>query len=172
MSGWPNSMQLDVCLLRGFKTVTICRVSTPTIYGILIVWHMKTHSGCDVLMLLFSLMWTPFKDTAYICISALLCVRGPPKAWGFQFHHIWDALLFPIEGHWNFYVTTMLLPVFWKHCALPCVCKLTHFAGNYQAVADCIILLHLTNECKQTEQWDSPVNRPCQGSAFKVCWLS
>lgn len=52
--------------------------------------------------------------------------------------------------------------------------RLTHFIGKHQAVSvvDCITVLHLTYECKQTEQWDLQVIGPSQARVFKVCWLS
>lgn len=110
--------------------------------------------------------------------SAVLCVFMsdlPPKSLrDLRFHHIWGAKLFPTKGQWNFYVTTTLLLCFQNTVLAHVFVRLTHFSGKHQAasVVDCITVLHFTYECKQTEQWDSPVIGPSLARAFKVCWLS
>lgn len=69
-------------------------------------------------------------------------------------------------GQRNFYVTATLLLCFQNTAHVHVFVRLTHFSGKRQAasaaIVCCVTLLHLANECKQTERRDQLVIGPSQ----------
>lgn len=181
-SGWPTSIWL--CLLcsevfeNGQNTWSLWpshlwHFNCPT--------HQNTHSDRVKLWCHSSARFASHVSVPYAQLdtifdhdgdvnSGMLCVflnylprpREIPPHLGCLAISQWGSVEFLHNNHAS--------PVFSKHCVGQSVCD--PFSGKQQAVSvDCITLLHLTNECKQTEQWDSQIIRPSQAWACLLAFL-